>query len=195
MTEAAERTPLDSHALMGLWAGSATPIGDAQAKALAFGVNFRIDVMAAFRAVAETVHAFGAAARAIASHGGDVEAALTAGTSGIAAARSTVAALAEGLGGFKYVGCIVLADHPGGLTQDEFEFYVRQFLAEAEGLRLPWYLGVDADRLETARAELDRPDAGIAALVASLEEDGLATWQDGRLAYRQVNLRWGINRD
>jgi hypothetical protein len=175
--------------LTGLWqsevAVEVTPGTAEQAQAI--GRNFRLDLGKALAAVAATATAISTAARAAAW---DPIAVFGLPAAAFAAILAGIAAVCEKMDKAQYVACVVLAEHPEGLTKADFEKNLRKFLDDAKGKSFPWYLGLTEERLNAAVDALGPSnDSRMGDLIKGLEHEKYIEEKDGRFHYAVPNFK------
>jgi hypothetical protein len=95
-----------------------------------------------------------------------------------------------------YVACMVLAEHPEGVTKADFEKNLRKFLDDAKGKSFPWYLGLTEDRLKAAADALGpSSDSRIDDLINGLKKAKyIEEEKDGRFHYAVPNYELSLTK-
>jgi hypothetical protein len=176
--------------LASLWQSAVQETPGTAEQMQAFGRNFRLDLGKALAAVAATATAISTAARAAAW---DPIAILGLPAAAFAAISAGIAAVCEKMDKAQYVACVVLAEHPEGLTEVDFEKNLRNFLDDAKGKSFPWYLRLTEDRLQAAADALGPPNkSGMGDLIKGLKHDKYIEEKDRRFHYAVPDFKLGL---
>ena len=156
----------------------------------AFGRNFRLDLGKALAAVGATATAISTATRAAAW---DPVAMFGLPAATFAAVSAAIAAVCEKMNKAHYVACVVLAEHPEGLTKQEFEKNLRAFINNAKGKSFPWYLGLSEDRINAAAEALGPSEkTQMDDLIKGLKHEKYVKEKDRRFYYAVPNFKLGL---
>jgi hypothetical protein len=170
-------------------AGEVVP-SDQTTQALIGGVNLRVDVLKAFRAVyisAKVVLSTKKIVLTGVTHPAEL---LGLAKDVFDAVVTTLDALRERMTALTYTACAILAQHPQGLSPEDLEKAIRDFLGGVSAADMPWYLGLTKDHAANALEELSRSKA-FDDLMARLVDDDWIDRVDGRLRFRPRHYTWG----
>jgi hypothetical protein len=112
-------------------------------------------------------------------------------TDAAAAVAAVLEAVQEEMKPLAYVAAIVLSSDPDGLTEEEFETRLGDFLSQESYAHLPWYLALTPGRIAGARRA--RQDTDVASLVATMVENRQCEMSGGRLKVRDRWFTWGFS--
>jgi hypothetical protein len=171
------------------WKAVGEKIIDQQAKALFGGVNIRINIRAAFKAVYETAILYFELHAAPAAAATDPGFGLKIGKDVYDIARATLDALVEKMSAIEYTACVVLSryDEEVGVTEGSFEKDLRALLALGTGEEIPWYFGLTRRRLRDASDQL----GDFSELMAALRKnDWVIDLPNGAFAFKPRHYVW-----
>jgi hypothetical protein len=176
-------TTAEQQELAAAWTESIVEVPDKQIQALLLGRNVRINVAEAFKAAWTTAKIYLTSKKII----------LTGITSpaeviGITAdvynlIVTTLDALQESMLPLDYTACVVLSSAPDGMTEQEFEQQLTQFLASGEAAGLPWYLGLTSSRLHDAHTAFQVRN-GFTRLMDRLWENDWLIEEGGKVKFK-----------
>ena len=177
------------------WVAAGERITDQQTHGLIGGINFRINVRAAFKAVYVSaklyfeLHAVPAAL--------DPGFALGVGKDLYDIVRATLDALVEKMTALEYSACVVLSqyDEKTGVTQPVFEKAVRDLLALGSGEEIPWYFGLTRRRLRDAREQLDALEDFSQLMDALRKNEWLNKLPGDTFAFKPRHYVWSAKLD
>jgi len=187
-------SPADKTRLEALWQNVAAvnrpPPETATAQALALGVNFRIHLIKAFQAAWETSKVI-VKGTAVAHAPFDIFAWLDVGIDLVGAVEAIFAALVQRMRPIDYVTCVILANHPNGMTPDELSGAVRDFLSGTRADEYAWYLGMNQSRVTRAKEVLANED-WFETVLEKLRETEFLDERQKKLLFRShdFNLGW-----
>jgi hypothetical protein len=164
---------------------------DKQTQALIGGLNFRFNVGKAFKAAWTTAKIYLVAKTAI------VTGAITPAVLGLPAdiwtvIVATLDALREKMLPLEYTACVVLSSSPDGMTEQEFQQQLRDFLVSGKGAELPWYLGLTASRRNDSLLALEAPD-GFTDLMKLLRRNDWLIEDGGKVKFKPRHYTWGVS--
>lgn len=161
------------------------------------GVNLRVDLRKAFKAVYRTaelgVKAVGYAAAGPFGAWGTIDMA----ASGYGTVVAVLDAVREPMGADVYVASCVLAAFDNGLTQEELKDKLRKLIDTTTVTQLPWYLGLTEGFLEGV-AERFSTDEGLYNAIEVLVRDGWAESKaidarEERLFFKERHFSLGVS--
>jgi hypothetical protein len=189
-----ERSDTDRNRLKSLWEEAAEPVNpspeEATAQALAFGVNFRIDLGKALLAAWETskfvVKATATAHVPFAWFGW-----LEVGAEFVGAVSTIFASLVQRMRPIDYVTCVVLSNHSQGLTETELRKAVEDFLNDRKVADFSWYLGMNEGLIRRAKEVLAAKD-WLAEVLEQLRKTDFLDERQGKLKFKShhYNIGW-----
>jgi hypothetical protein len=154
MTSSAEQFQQsdDGNRLNALWKDAAVPENpppaQTAAQALAFGVNFRVNLLKAFQAAWETAQI--AIKLTVATHTFDPLSALEIGVEVVSAVHTIFSSLVQGMRPIDYITAVILSNSEE-LTGADLRKAVEDFLRNPNASQFSWYLGMSEDRVRRAR--------------------------------------------
>jgi hypothetical protein len=105
---------------------------------------------------------------------------------------TTLDALREKMHPLEYTACVVLSSSPDGMTHQEFEKELTNFLVSGKGKDLPWYVGCTSGLLQDALAALQVKD-GFTKLMDLLRKNDWLLEQEGKVKFKPRNFTWGVS--
>jgi hypothetical protein len=182
-------TPEDQAELKAAWSGivEQPKTGSGQDKALGFGLNLRINVAKAFKAVWTTAKIFFAAEKIKLT--GDLSPATLMGVASDAFTLvvATLDALREKMGGAEYVACVVLSHAENGVAADGFKTYLQEFISKGLVKTLPWYTLISQPMIKELETAL-KDDDGFEALLGDLDKKNWLERKDDKLFFKPRNI-------
>jgi hypothetical protein len=176
------------------WTSAGEKITDQQTKALFGGVNIRINVRAAFKAVYESAILYFELHAAPVAAAADPGFVLKVGKDVYDIVRATLDALVEKMTALEYTACVVLSRYEdgAGVTPEAFEKDLRALLALGTGDEIPWYCGLTRHRLREAKGQL----GDFSQLMDQLRKnDWLTNRSDGTFAFKPRHYVWSAKVD
>lgn len=182
----------EAQRLTTLWEKAAVPeapppdqIG---AQALAFGVNFRINLREAFKAAWETAQV--AVKFTAAIHVPfDPVIWLEVGAEFLSAAQTIFSSLVQRMLPIDYVACVVLANSQG-MKEIDFQREVVGFLNGANLSDFSWYLGMNDDIVRRAKEVLGNAN-WFTQVLTRLQQSDFVEDQQGTLKFKSHNFTIG----
>ena len=182
MASSEQLSPETVHRLEQMWHSAFEDAPTSGAQAQLFGFNLRLNLGKAFAAVSATAVAIASVPGAILL---DPLSLLKVPASVLAAVSAGIAAVYEKMVPAHYVACLVLADYPEGLTREDFESKLRDFLRLSHGRTFPWYLGLSTTLEEN----------GFNNLIEGLKQKKYVEERGGRFSYAVQNFVLGLSPD
>lgn len=178
--------------LAALIKGAATKLpADKEVKALALGLNWRINVLDTLKAAYNTTKAcITTVGCVLIGHASPLEV-IEIGRDVWHALIATCGALAETMTPLEYTACVYLSSRTDPITEADFNTGLTEFLTSAQATELPWYMGMTRSRVQTALKELLVPD-GFAELMAVLRNHDRLIEQDGKVNFKPRNITLGL---
>jgi hypothetical protein len=179
--------------LQALWAKAAEPINpqpaQSAAQALAFGVNFRINLVEALRAAWETSKVVVKATAA--AHVPFVWTAwLEVAAEAVGAAQAIFSSLVQRMRPIDYITGVILSAHPEGLTEKALQQAVEGFLNDKNASEFAWHFGMNPARVKRAKEVLAAPD-WFADVLKQLRKDEFLEQQGDILKFKSRNYEVG----
>lgn len=169
----------------------AQAVKDPNTQALAAGVNFRVDISKALKAVYLSTKLYLKGKLALAN--GQVGP-LEIGSLGKMLFDVIVTSLDAVRETFTYkstyTACVVLAGHPAGLTPSELERELKAFAEGADAEKLPFYMGFTEEFLSSVRKEIESPRA-FEEILKELRDGKWVQESNGRLFFKERHLTLG----
>lgn len=189
---AASLSQAQQHELIQLIKGAVHQLpADQAVKALAFGLNLRINVLEALKAAYYTTKVCVTTAGCVlVGHASPFEVIEIAGDAwhGVIA---TCCALAEKMGPLEYPACVYLSSQTEPITDAQFRAGLTEFLTPDSAQELPWYMGMSRRRVAAAFKELSGPD-GFRDLMDKLRKREWLIEADGKLTFNPRNFTLGL---
>jgi len=162
-------------------------------QALIGGLNFRIDVMKAFKAVYLSAKIGIEAKLALVTGAISPAEAMNMASDAFDIIVTTLDALREKMSPLTYTACVLLSYFDTGVDPKIFESALKTFLADSDKVDMPWYLGLTQERLQAAREELAFPN-GFAKLLTALDDhDWLEPKDRPKLRFKPRHYSWGVS--
>lgn len=183
--------------LNNLWAKAATvkgpPAETTTGQFLALGVNFRIDLIASFKAAFVTAKAV-IKGTAAAHMPFDLIAWVEVGLETVEAIRSIFAALVERMRPIDYVTSVILANNEGGMTEEELRAAVGAFLNDPRAADYAWYLSMTGETIRRAKEVLADPK-WLEKSLEQLKKDEFIERAGDRVVFRSRHFTLGWKAD
>lgn len=187
----------DFKRLQELWNAAVVPINPPPAEdvgqALAFGVNFRINIIKALQAAWETAEV--AIKTIAATHVPfDPVTWLDISAEFFGAAHTIFSSLIQRMSPMDYIACVVLSAHQEGMTEIEFQDALKSFLDHPNQDQFSWYLRLSDDAITRAKDVL-RGKNWYQDLLKSLRELKFLNENQGKLKFHSRNYTVGWKGD
>jgi hypothetical protein len=178
--------------ILAAWAAAGKKTTDPNIKDLLGGVNIRINIKAAFKAVYESALLYLELHAAAAGAMTDPGFVLKIGKDVYGIVRATLDALVEKMTALEYTACVVLSqyDEKSGVTREPFEKAVRDLLTLGSGDEIPWYFGLTRRRLRDARDELEAMGDFSMLMQALRKDDWLTDLNAGAFTFKPRHYVW-----
>jgi len=104
---------------------------------------------------------------------------------------STLNAFRDPLEPLDYTTCVVLSQSSDGMTSDDLEAKLNDFLIKGEQIDFPWYLGLTQAYKDNAATEL-RTNKKLPAVLEKLKKRGYLEEADGVIKFRSRHFTLGL---
>ncbi len=108
----------------------------------------------------------------------------------VAAINAVFASLVQRMRPIDYVTCVVLAHHSDGLTRDDLQKAVIDFLNDPDASPFAWYFAMTEDRVRRAK-EVIESQRWFETVLENLRKDNLFEERENKLVFRSRNLTVG----
>lgn len=161
---------------------------DREVKALIAGLNFRVDVFKAFKAVWYTTKVCVKTAGCVLAGTTSPVEVLEIAYGTYQAVTSTIQALVERMTPLEYTACVYLSSVPEPITSSEFQSQLTAFLVSGKVAELPWYMAMTRNRLEASLKDLEVPD-GFDDLLTKLRKNDWLVEENGKLKFKSRHYK------
>jgi hypothetical protein len=185
-------TTAEQQQLTDAWAESVVQDQDAEIQALIAGLNFRVDIVKAFKAAWITAKIYFTGQRIMMVGTTNPIEVIGIATDVDNLVVTTLDALRERMLPLEYTACVVLSSSPDGMTEQEFKQRLTEFLVLDEGAELPWYLGLTRGHLQDSLAALQAKD-GFINLMNLLRKNDWLLEESGKVKFKPRHYRWGLS--
>jgi len=164
----------------------AIPPAGGPAKAAAFGMNFRVNLIKAVQAAMQLVRVVEKATIS----GDDPATWPGIGLEALAAVRAVLASLVETLRPIDYVTYVLLSEHESGVKVNDLKTTVEDFLSNPVSRPFAWYLSMTMERAKLASEQAQQSN-WLELSLSELEKTGMAERKDGLVFYKPKNFTVG----
>jgi hypothetical protein len=166
---------------------------DVTTKALAAGMNFRLNVGQALKAGYYGAKLWFKAHAAPATGGVSIGDGIELANDAVSLVKSALDAIRERVPPDAYVALIVLGSEPTGIKKEAFRETLTAFVNDASKIdEQPWYVGLSSSRIKAAKTTLEKP-GGFDDLVAYLKKEGWVTIEGDTIKVKPRNFELGLS--
>ncbi len=176
------------------WGDVVEPRRDPQPKALIAGVNFRVNVMKAFKAVYLSVKFYIETKKMLVTGIMNPVEVLKIPWDVYDIIIATLDALREKMAVLDYTACVVLSNSPNGFEEKDFKEAIEKFVQIENVDDLPLYLGFSSKRILESRKAMTS-STWFDDLLKRLDHDDWLERNGSRIKFEPRHYTWGLKID